>query len=73
MNFKKFTLTIVCVIISMTIKLEDFDLDILIDKRSHEIILIYDISHKTLTDSKPLYIIFNKIDGLIRIYEELDI
>ena len=31
MNFKKFTLTIVCVIISMTIKLEDFDLDILID------------------------------------------
>ena len=41
------------------IKLEDFDLDnILIDKKSHENIFIYDISYKTLTGSKPLGIRF---------------
>ena len=37
------------------IKLEDFDLDnILIDKKSHGNILIYNISYKTLIDPKPL-------------------
>ena len=52
------------------IKLEDFDLDnLLIDKKSHENIFIYDISYKTLIDSKPLCIRFNKIDGFIRIYD----
>ena len=46
MNLKKFVLKIVSVIISMTIKLEDFDLDKnLIDEKSHENILIYDISY----------------------------
>ena len=37
------------------IKLENFDLDhILTDEKPHENILIYDISYKTLIDSKPL-------------------
>ena len=36
---------------------------------SHERILIYDILHKTLIDSKPLWIIFDEIDGIIRIYD----
>ena len=50
--------------------LEDFDLDnILIDEKSHENILIYDISYKTLIGSKPLRIRFDKIDGFIRIYD----
>ena len=41
MNFKNFVLKIVRVIISMTIKLESFDLDnILIDEISHENISI---------------------------------
>ena len=31
--------------------------------------MIYDILYKTLTDSKPLRIIFDKIDGIIRIYD----
>ena len=31
--------------------------------------MIYDISYETLIDSKPLRIIFNKIDGFIRIYD----
>ena len=37
------------------IKLEDFHLDnILIDGKSHENILIYDILYKTLSGPKPL-------------------
>ena len=49
-NFKKFVLKIVLVIISMTIKLADFNLeDILIDEKSH--------------DSKILLIRFNRING----------
>ena len=52
------------------IKLEDFDRDnILIDKKPHENILIYDISYKTLIDLKPLRIRFNKIDEFTRIYD----
>ena len=51
------------------IKLENFDLDhILTDEKPHENILIYDISYKTLIDSKPLRIRLDKIDGFIRIY-----
>ena len=51
------------------IKLEDFDLDnILIDEKSHENILIYDISYKTLIGSKPFRIRFDKMDGIMRIY-----
>ena len=51
------------------INLEDFDFDnILIDKKSHENILIYDISYKTLIDPKPFHIRFDKING---IYENL--
>ena len=51
------------------IKLEDFDLDnILIDEKSHENILIFDISYKTLIDPKPLHVRFFKVNGIIRIY-----
>ena len=39
------------------IKIEDFDLDnILIDKKSYKNILVYNISYKSLIDSKPLRI-----------------
>ena len=73
MNFKKFVLKIVLKIKNYfddIIKLEDFNLDnILIDKKSHENILIYDISYKTLINSKSPHIRFNKIDGFIRIYD----
>ena len=52
------------------IKLEDFDFDnILIDEKSHKNILIYDILSRTLIGPKPLSIRFDKIDGLIRIYD----
>ena len=53
------------------IKLQDFDIDnILIDKKSQENILIYEISYKNLIDSKPLRIRFDKIDGFIKTYDE---
>ena len=59
-----------CYYFDYIIKSEYFDLDnILINKKSHESILIYDISYKTLIDSTPLRIRFNKIDGFIRIYD----
>ena len=52
------------------IKIEDFNLDnVLIDRKSHENFLIYDISYKTLIGSKPLRISFDKIDRVIRIYD----
>ena len=31
--------------------------------------MIYSISYRTLIDSKPLHIKFNKTDGLIRVYD----
>ena len=59
-----------CYYFDDTIKLEDFDPDnILIDEKSHENTLIYDISYKTLIGLKPLRIRFDKIDGITRIYD----
>ena len=43
--------------------------NILIDEKSPENILIYDILYKTLIVSKPLQLRFDKIDGIIRIYD----
>ena len=52
------------------IKLVDFGLDnILINEKLHKNILIYNVSYKTLIGSKPLWIRFDKIDGIIRIYD----
>ena len=36
----------------MTLKLEDFDTDVLIDEKSHENILIYDILYKAIIGPK---------------------
>ena len=47
----------------------DFNVNILIDEKSHENLLIDEISHKTLIGPKPLRISFDKIDGFIRIYD----
>ena len=74
MNFKKFALKTVRVIILMKIKIQDFDFDnILIDEKSHENILIYDISKKTLIGSKPFRIRFDEIDRFLKFMTELDI
>ena len=42
--------------------------DILLDEKSYENILIYEISSKTFMGAKPLCISFDKIDGFIKIY-----
>ena len=50
--------------------MEYFDFNnILIDEKSHENVLIYDIAYKNLIGPKPLGIRFDKIDGFIRIYD----
>ena len=58
-----------CYYFDYIIKIEDFDLNnILIDEKSYENISVYNILYKSLIDSKPLHIRFNKIDGFIRVY-----
>ena len=48
----------------------DFDLDnILIDEKSYQNILVYNISYKSSIDSSPSCITFDKIDGFIRVYD----
>ena len=60
-----------CYYLDDIIKLEDFALNnILMDGKSHENILIFDILYKTLIDPKRFWIIFDKIDGFTRIYDE---
>ena len=50
------------------IKFEYFDPDnILMDEKSHESTLVSNISYKSLIDSKPLRIKFDKKDGFIRV------
>ena len=51
------------------IKIEDFDFDVLIDEKSHEDILVYSISYKTLIGAKLLRIRFNKVNEFIRVYD----
>ena len=51
------------------IKIQDFNLDnILIDEKSYENILVYNVSHKHFI-ATPLRIRFDKIDGFIRVYD----
>ena len=70
MNFKKFVLKSYVLSFQKIIKLEDFDFNnILLVEKLHENILIYDISYKTLINSKPLRIRFDKIDRFFRIYD----
>ena len=71
-KLNKLILKFVQIIISSNIiKIENFDLDnILIDEKSSENILVYDISYKTLIGAKPLRIRPNKVDGFIRVYDE---
>ena len=56
--------------ISITIKIEDFDFDtILIDKKSHENALVYNMSYNILIGVKPMRIKFDKVNGFIRFYD----
>ena len=60
----------ICYYFNDIIRLENLDLhSTFIDEKSDKNILIYDISYKILIGSKPLRIRFDKIDGVIRIYD----
>ena len=50
------------------IKTEDFD-KILIDEKSYENMVVYNILYEILIDSNPLRVRFNKIEGFIRVYK----
>ena len=51
-------------------KIKDFDVNsILIDEKSHDNTLLYNVSYKTLIGTKPLLISFDKINGFIRVYD----
>ena len=50
------------------IKYFDFD-DVLLDEKSYENILIYDVSFKALIGAKSLCIMFDKVDGFIRVFD----
>ena len=48
---------------------EDINNDkILLDKKSYKNVLIYKLLYKKFIDAKPFPIKFNKVDGLIKIY-----
>ena len=51
-----------------TIKIEDFDFDILIEEK-YENVLAYNISNKTLIGAKALCIGFNGVHEFIRVYD----
>ena len=49
------------------ININDIDLDnILLDEKSYENILVYDVAYKARYGATPLHIIFDKEDGYIR-------
>ena len=50
----------------MTVSNINFD-DILLNKKSHENALIYEVSYKTFTREKPLRIRYDKMDGIIKV------
>ena len=59
-----------CYYFDNIIKIEDFDLDnILIDEKSCEKIFVSNISYKNLIAAKILRLRFDKIGGLIRVYD----
>ena len=63
-NEKQLILKILDVIISITIKLENFDLvNILIDEKSYGNVLVYIIPYKILIGAKPMRIRFDKVNG----------
>ena len=52
-------------------KVKDFDYDdCLLDEKSYEKTLFYNISYRTLIGAKPLLIRLDTVDGFIRVYDE---
>ena len=66
-KFKKFLLKIMLVDIT---NFEDFDFgNMLLEDKSYENVLIYNVLNETLIGAKTLCIMFNKVDWFIRDYD----
>ena len=64
-NIKHYT----CYYFDDIMEVEDINVDnILLDEKSYENILVYSILYKKFMDAKPLRIRFNKVDGIIKIF-----
>ena len=70
MNLKKVNIkNCTCYHFHVIIKIEGFVFDnILLNEKSYESILVFNISYKTFIGAKPLRIRFNKVDEFIRVY-----
>ena len=69
-EFKKiFIKNRTCYYFDDIMKVEDIKVNnILLDKKSYEDTLVYNILCKEFMDAKPLRIRFDKVNGLIKIY-----
>ena len=69
-DFKKIDIkNCTCYYFDYIITVEDVNFNILLDEKSYESILIYDISYKTFMGVKPLRIRFDEVYGVIKIYD----
>ena len=69
-DFKKIDIkNCTCYYFDYIIRVEDVNFNILLDEKSYESILIYDISYKTFMGVKPLRIRFDEVYGVIKIYD----
>ena len=71
---KNYVKNLTCHYFNDLIKDKDiYSVDILLDEKSYETnknILLYNISYKTSTGPKPVRTRFDKIDGLIRVFDD---
>ena len=66
MNSKNCIKNGMCYYFDDIIKIKDFHFDnTLLDEKSYENILIYGLSYKNLFGTKPLRIMFDKVDELV--------
>ena len=50
--------------------MQDFEFgNILLDEKPYQNILIYNTLYKTLISTKPLHMRFDKVDGIIRVFD----
>ena len=68
---KMFIWNCMCYYFDVIIKIQNVDFNnIVIDENLYEIILNYDVSCKSLISEKHLFIMFDKVDGLIRNFDK---
>ena len=69
MNLKKLILKTCCYFDDIIKDRDIHFVDILLDEKKYENVSVNNVSYKTSTDPKPLRIMFNKIDGFVRVLD----